>query len=85
MIEKITNINTKKIYELSIKRLEEVNKNKFYLGTIGWGIPMLYLALKNTQSDLTKRVYKEVITNSINHSNFRVRSLSAYSLIKQYD
>ena len=85
MIEKITKINTKEIYKLSIKRLEEINKNQFDLGTIGWGIPMLYLALKGTGSYLTNKVYKEVINNSINHSNFRVRSLSAYSLIKKYD
>lgn len=83
MVEKLLKIKTDDIYLSSLEELKIINKNVLSSGTIGWGIPMLYLATKGIEDNLNKRSYNEIIKNSINHKNFRVRGLSAFCLTKE--
>ena len=83
MVEKLLNIYTDDIYMSSVDELNNLNVNNLSLGSIGWGIPMLYLATKGIGGNLNKRSYNELIEKSINHKNFRVRGLSAFCLTKE--
>jgi len=85
MVEILTNIEVKSIYSESIDLLKILNKNKLQGGTIGWGIPMLYLASKGLDDSLSNRSYDMIMNQSIKNSNFRVRGLSAYCLTKDYN
>lgn len=83
MVEKLLNIKTDDIYLPSIDELKIMNKKILSPGTIGWGIPMLYLATKGIEENLNKRSYNEIMKKSINHPNFRVRGLTAFCLTKE--
>ena len=85
LVEVLTGIDTSALYLKSIKMLENHNSHKLDGGTIGWGVPMLYLATKNMNTDLNKRAYQETVQGGINNKNFRVRACSAYCLTKDYD
>ena len=83
MVEKILNVKTDDIYLSSIGELKKMNEKILSPGSIGWGIPMLYLATKGIEENLNKRSYNEIIKKSINHPNFRVRGLTAFCLTKE--
>jgi len=85
LVEALTGIDTSALYLKSITFLESHNKHRLDGGTAGWGVPMLYLATKNMNTDLNKRAYEATIQNSINSANFRVRAISAYCLTKDYN
>ena len=46
MVENLLNIKTKDIYMSSVVELKKMNSMDLSPGSIGWGIPMLYLATK---------------------------------------
>ena len=85
MIHLISDIDTSHIIHQSLGALHQDNKKRLQGGSIGWGIPMLYLATKNLDNSLAKRSLNTLLKKSINNSNFRVRGISAFCLTKNYD
>tara|TARA_X000001036_G_C20623924_1_gene784293 strand:+ start:14 stop:838 length:825 start_codon:yes stop_codon:yes gene_type:complete len=84
LVQSTTGIDTSPLYLKSIKMLETHNKKILDGGSIGWGIPMLYLATKGMDTNLNRRSYEGCL-QSVSHKNFRVRSISAYCLTKDYN
>lgn len=81
-IQKLIKLDIQELIENSIKKLILLNRKKLKGGSIGWGIPMLYLATKDLNEDLSKRAYDEIFKST--NSNFRVRALSAFCLTNEY-
>lgn len=72
--------NIDKMYIKTLYLLERMAlQNKMCLGSIGWGIPMTYLTIKNIDDNK----YKQKTIQFLNHSNFRVRAISAWALSKK--
>ena len=51
-------------------------------GSIGWGVPMIYLATKGLISREKEDIAKKLTCEYLNHANFRVRTTAAWALAK---
>lgn len=77
-------IDTQNIIARSLEKLKAVNRKSLDPGSIGWGIPMLYAATKNLDSDLSERAFVRTLEESLVHENFRVRAYAAWALTKEF-
>tara|TARA_Y100000004_G_scaffold57301_1_gene63804 strand:- start:1530 stop:2360 length:831 start_codon:yes stop_codon:yes gene_type:complete len=80
MVQLISKIDTSGMVDKALRKLYQKNKNTIQGGSIGWGIPMLYLATKGLDESLADRSLDELLKRGINSSNFRTRGLSAFCL-----
>jgi hypothetical protein len=80
--QKVSGIYTEDIVLKSVKCLKELNRKNLQSGSIGWGKPMLYIAIKGLDDELCVRSFNAIINESLDHSNFRVRAISAWALSK---
>lgn len=84
MVQQLTDLDVESIYLRSIELLKYNNKHHVHGGQIGMGVPYVYLATKGIDEDLSERAFNQIMSDSIRHENFRVRSLAAYCLVKEY-
>lgn len=82
-IKRISGIDTEDLVSKSIVCLNKMNAQELQGGSIGWGIPMLYVATKGIDDKLNKRAYNGLMSESINNTNFRVRAIAAWALAKE--
>ena len=81
-VARLVNIKTDQIVNKALLHLAGMNKIRLQAGTIGWGIPWLYLATNGIDLGLSKRAYDETISKSILNPNFRTRGVAAFCLAK---
>jgi len=84
-IQRVSKIATDDIVAKALERLRIQNIKKIQGGSVGWGIPMLYLATRGLDDKLTKRSLQILLDKSIHNKNFRVRALTAWALAKAED
>ena len=51
-------------------------------GTVGWGVPMLYRAIRRFDEGLREITLEKTKAYCIGHSNFRTRAISAWALTR---
>jgi len=67
-------ITTKDLVECALSQLLMINNESLQPGSIGWGIPMLYIATLGLDNNLSLRALKAMMgTKGLCHQNFRVR------------
>ncbi len=85
----ISGIFVKDIVEKMYSQLIQMNLSQIQEGSIGWGVPMLFAALKDYDNEISKKIsektYNLIINKYITHNNFRTRSMSAWSLVVNYE
>jgi len=81
-LQRLHGIKTDDIVEHSIADLSQTNKREIDGGSIGWGVPMIYLATIGLAPKLSRRAFRETTKSSIVHSNFRTRAIAAWALAK---
>lgn len=81
-VARLSNLNANRMIDRGLSCLVEMNEKSLSPGSVGWGIPMLYLAVDGKNPELSKRAYYETIKDSISHPNFRTRALSAFCIAK---
>lgn len=81
-LERLYKIDTLDIVEKSLVRLSKINDFVIKTPSVGWSFPMLYLATKGIDNKLSKKALERMLGLSINNSNFRVRAISAWALVK---
>jgi len=81
-IEIMSGIKTSDMVDKSIEVIKKYNRKNIYPGSIGWGIPMLYVAIKGIDKYLEHVTLSLIHKKYINNSNFRVRGYSAWALTK---
>ena len=69
-----------KIYD----QLKILNKKKRQEGSIGWGIPMLYVATKEYDDVYSEAIREISIQRLAKHKNFRTRAIGAWALTMRY-
>lgn len=81
-LERLYKIKTSDVVNKSLVRLLKINDFIIKDTSIGWGIPMLYLATKGIDNKLSAKALDRILKSSINNPNFRVRAISAWALVK---
>lgn len=81
---RITGLDVSDMTSHAIDTLRRMNAEVLQGGTIGWGIPMLFLATVNLDSELSGRALSASLSCAICNSNFRVRALTAWALTKAF-
>ena len=81
-LKSISDIPLDSIIDKAFKCLLESCQDDIPRGSIGWGVPMIYVVSK----DIDKRVHSMasdiLFKESLVHPNFRVRAMSAWALSK---
>jgi hypothetical protein len=85
-IQIITRIMTSDLVDKALSELLKLNNEFLQPGSIGWGIPMLYVASAGLDHGLSQSALKAMMgTRGLLHKNFRVRAISAWALVKGYE
>lgn len=80
---KILNIDMTDVISKAATYLINSSNKNIYKGKIGWGVPMLYVALACVGDKLSDKLEKPLINKYIKHKNFRTRAYSAWALVKK--
>jgi len=81
-IEIMGSIDTFDMVEKAVKVIEKANAKNLYAGSIGWGIPMLYIAIKDINQQLEQKALSMIYERYISNCNFRTKGYSAWALTK---
>jgi len=82
-VQAISGIRTSDLIEESMPRLQELNSASLQPGSIGWGIPMVYIASIGLDDRLSRKALHALMgMNGLRHHNFRVRAIAAWALVK---
>ncbi|MBN2298600.1 MAG: hypothetical protein JXM72_08395 [Deltaproteobacteria bacterium] len=81
-----TQIMTSDIIDKALPQLQKLNNEYLQPGSIGWGIPMLYISSLGLDDGLSQSALKAMMgTRGLWHKNFRVRAITAWALVKGYE
>ncbi|HOD72523.1 MAG TPA: hypothetical protein PKO27_15970 [Deltaproteobacteria bacterium] len=82
-VQTVCGIRTADIIERAMPRLHELNSAYLQAGSIGWGIPMLYIASRGLDEGLSRKALHTLMgMKGLRHRNFRVRAITAWALAK---
>lgn len=78
-VEWLTEIETKDVVLRAVSCLNRMNCDSIQRGSLGWGIPALFIATKGLDDELSHRAEKLLFQYSFYNKNFRVRAYAAWA------